>query len=442
MSNRLNTTPNDLRAFWMPFTANRQFKKEPRLFVGAKDMYYTTHDGRQVLDGTAGLWCVNAGHCRPKITEAIREQAGELDYAPAFQLGHPKAFELANRLVDIAPDGMSHVFYTNSGSESVDTALKIALAYQRVKGEGTRFRLIGRERGYHGINFGGMSVGGIVGNRKMFGTLLTGVDHLPHTHQPAKNAFTKGQPEHGVELADELERIVALHDASTIAAVIVEPVAGSTGVLIPPKGYLQRLREICTKHGILLIFDEVITGFGRLGAPFAAQYFDVKPDIITTAKGLTNGVIPMGAVFVTSEIHDAFMTGPEHLIEFAHGYTYSGNPIASAAGLGTLDTYKEEGLLTRASELAPYWEEQLHSLRDCPNVIDIRNIGLIGAIELQPIAGEPTKRAFNAFLQAYNDGLLIRTTGDIIALSPPLIITRDQIDELFAKLRKVLMNNI
>ncbi len=442
MSNRLNTTPNDLRAFWMPFTANRQFKKEPRLFVGAKDMYYTTHDGRQVLDGTAGLWCVNAGHCRPKITEAIREQAGELDYAPAFQLGHPKAFELANRLVDIAPDGMSHVFYTNSGSESVDTALKIALAYQRVKGEGTRFRLIGRERGYHGINFGGMSVGGIVGNRKMFGTLLTGVDHLPHTHQPARNAFTKGQPEHGMELADELERIVALHDASTIAAVIVEPVAGSTGVLIPPKGYLQRLREICTKHGILLIFDEVITGFGRLGAPFAAQYFDVKPDIITTAKGLTNGVIPMGAVFVTSEIHDAFMTGPEHLIEFAHGYTYSGNPIASAAGLGTLDTYKEEGLLTRASELAPYWEEQLHSLRDCPNVIDIRNIGLIGAIELQPIAGEPTKRAFNAFLQAYNDGLLIRTTGDIIALSPPLIITRDQIDELFAKLRKVLMNNI
>ncbi|MDO6964308.1 aspartate aminotransferase family protein [Rhizobium alvei] len=442
MSNRMNTTPNDMRAFWMPFTANRQFKKEPRLFVGAKDMYYQTHDGRQVLDGTAGLWCVNAGHCRPKITEAIREQAGELDYAPAFQLGHPKAFELANRLIDIAPEGMANVFYTNSGSESVDTALKIALAYQRVKGQGTRFRLIGRERGYHGINFGGMSVGGIVGNRKMFGTLLTGVDHIPHTHLLAKNAFTKGQPEHGAELADELERIVALHDASTIAAVIVEPVAGSTGVLIPPKGYLQRLREICTKHGILLIFDEVITGFGRLGAPFASQYFDVKPDIITTAKGLTNGVIPMGAVFVTAEIHDAFMTGPEHLIEFAHGYTYSGNPIASAAGLGTLDTYRDEGLLTRASELAPYWEEQLHSLADCPNVIDIRNIGLIGAIELKPIDGEPTKRAFNAFLKAYEDGLLIRTTGDIIALSPPLIITKAQIDELFAKLRKVLMNNI
>lgn len=442
MSNRLNTPPNDLRAFWMPFTANRQFKKEPRMFVGAKDMYYTTHDGRQVLDGTAGLWCVNAGHCRPKITEAIREQAGELDYAPAFQLGHPKAFELANRLIDIAPEGMEHVLYTNSGSESVETALKVALAYQRVKGQGSRTRLIGRERGYHGVNFGGISVGGIVTNRKMFGSLLTGVDHMPHTHLPARNAFSKGMPEHGGDLADELERIVTLHDASTIAAVIVEPVAGSTGVLIPPKGYLQRLREICTKHGILLIFDEVITGFGRLGAPFAAQYFDVKPDIITTAKGLTNGVIPMGAVFVTGEIHDAFMNGPEHLIEFFHGYTYSGNPIASAAALGTLDTYKEEGLLTRAAELAPYWEEQLHSLRDCPNVVDIRNIGLIGAIELKPIDGEPTKRAFNAFLNAYNDGLLIRTTGDIIALSPPLIITKAEIDELFDKLRKVLLKNI
>jgi len=442
MSNRLNSTPNDLRAFWMPFTANRQYKKEPRLFVGAKDMHYTTHDGRQVLDGTAGLWCVNAGHCRPLITEAIREQAGELDYAPAFQLGHPKAFELANRLIDIAPDNMAHVLYTNSGSESVETALKVALAYQRVKGQGSRTRLIGRERGYHGVNFGGISVGGIVSNRKMFGTLLTGVDHLPHTHQPAKNAFTKGMPEHGGDLADELERIVTLHDASTIAAVIVEPVSGSTGVLIPPKGYLQRLREICTKHGILLIFDEVITGFGRLGAPFASQYFDVKPDIMVTAKGLTNGVIPMGAVFVTAEIHDAFMTGPDHMIEFFHGYTYSGNPIASAAALGTLDTYRDENLLTRAAEIAPYWEEKLHSLRDCPNVIDIRNLGLIGAIELKPIDGEPTKRAFNAFLNAYNDGLLIRTTGDIIALSPPLIITHEQIDELFDKLRKVLMNNI
>jgi len=442
MSDRLNATPNDLRAFWMPFTANRQFKKEPRLFVSAKDMYYTTHDGRQVLDGTAGLWCVKAGHCRPKITEAIAQQAGELDYAPAFQLGHPKAFELANRLVDLAPEGMDHVLYTNSGSESVETALKIALAYHRVKGNGSRFRLIGRERGYHGVNFGGISVGGIVTNRKMFGTLLTGVDHMPHTHVPGKNAFTRGEPEHGGDIASELERIVTLHDASTIAAVIVEPVAGSTGVLIPPKGYLQKLREICTKHGILLIFDEVITGFGRLGTPFAAQYYDVKPDIITTAKGLTNGVIPMGAVFVTSEIHDAFMQGPEHMIEFFHGYTYSGNPIASAAALATLDTYKEEGLLTRAAELSDYWADALHSLKDCPNVIDIRNTGLIGAIELDPIAGEPTKRAFTAFLKAYEKGLLIRTTGDIIALSPPLIIEKHHIDELFGKLREILQNNI
>jgi beta-alanine--pyruvate transaminase len=441
MSNRLNAAPNDLSAFWMPFTANRQYKKEPRMFVKAKDMHYTTHDGRQVLDGTAGLWCVNAGHCRPLITEAIREQAGELDYAPAFQLGHPKAFELANRLIDIAPDGMEHVLYTNSGSESVETALKVALAYHKVKGQGSRTRLIGRERGYHGVNFGGISVGGIVSNRKMFGTLLSGVDHMPHTHLPEKNTFTKGEPEHGGDIASELERIVTLHDASTIAAVIVEPVAGSTGVLIPPKGYLQKLRDICTKHGILLIFDEVITGFGRLGTPFAAQYFDVKPDMIVTAKGLTNGVIPMGAVFVTAEIHDAFMSGPEHMIEFFHGYTYSGNPIACAAALGTLDTYREEGLLTRGAELASYWGDALHSLRDCPHVIDIRNIGLIGAIELSPIAGEPTKRAFSAFLKAYESGYLIRTTGDIIALSPPLIISKAEIDELVDGIRKVLIAN-
>ncbi len=438
MSNRLNTTPNDLRAFWMPFTANRQFKKQPRMFVGARDMHYVTAEGRKVLDGTAGLWCCNAGHCRPKITEAIREQAGELDYAPAFQMGHPKAFELANRLVDLAPDGFGHVLYTNSGSESVETALKVALAYHRVKGDGSRFRLIGRERGYHGVNFGGISVGGIVANRKMFGTLLTGVDHMPHTHMPERNAFTRGEPEHGGDIASELQRIVALHDPSTIAAVIVEPVAGSTGVLIPPKGYLKKLREICTQHGILLIFDEVITGFGRLGTPFAADYFDVRPDIITTAKGLTNGVIPMGAVFVTDEIHDAFMNGPEHMIEFFHGYTYSGNPIAAAAGLATLETYREEGLLTRGAELAQYWEDALHDLKDVRNVIDIRNIGLIGAIELEPIKGEPTKRAFSAFVRAYEKGCLIRTTGDIIALSPPLIIEKHQIDELMGTIREVL----
>ncbi|AZO44078.1 omega amino acid--pyruvate aminotransferase [Mesorhizobium sp. Root102] len=438
MSNRLKVTPNDLSAFWMPFTANRQFKQAPRMMVSAKDMHYTTSDGRKVLDGTAGLWCVNAGHCRPKITEAIQHQAAELDYAPAFQMGHPIVFELANRLVDLAPKGMDHVFFTNSGSESVETALKMAIAYHRVKGEGSRTRLIGRERGYHGVNFGGISVGGIVTNRKMFGTLLGGVDHMPHTHLPEKNAFTKGVPEHGAELANELERIVALHDASTIAAVIVEPVAGSTGVILPPKGYLQKLREICTKHGILLIFDEVITGFGRLGTPFAADYFGVTPDIMTTAKGVSNGVIPMGAVFVKKEIHDAFMTGPEHMIEFFHGYTYSGNPIACAAALGTLDTYKEEGLLTRGEELAPYWEDALHSLKGEPNVIDIRNIGLIGAIELAPIAGQPTKRAFSAFVKAFERGALIRTTGDIIALSPPLIITKGQINELIDHVRDVL----
>ncbi|RWB07066.1 MAG: aspartate aminotransferase family protein [Mesorhizobium sp.] len=438
MSNRLKVTPNDLSAFWMPFTANRQFKQAPRMMVSAKDMHYTTSDGRKVLDGTAGLWCVNAGHCRPKITEAIQQQAAELDYAPAFQMGHPIVFELANRLVDLAPKGMDHVFFTNSGSESVETALKMAIAYHRVKGEGSRTRLIGRERGYHGVNFGGISVGGIVTNRKMFGTLLGGVDHMPHTHLPEKNAFTKGVPEYGAELANELERIVALHDASTIAAVIVEPVAGSTGVILPPKGYLEKLREICTKHGILLIFDEVITGFGRLGTPFAADYFGVTPDIMTTAKGVSNGVVPMGAVFVKKEIHDAFMTGPEHMIEFFHGYTYSGNPIACAAALGTLDTYKEEGLLTRGEELAPYWEDALHSLKGEPNVIDIRNIGLIGAIELAPIAGQPTKRAFSAFVKAFERGALIRTTGDIIALSPPLIITKGQINELIDHVREVL----
>jgi beta-alanine--pyruvate transaminase len=430
-------TPNDLNAFWMPFTANRQFKKNPRMFVAAKDMHYTTADGRQVLDGTAGLWCCNAGHCRPKIVEAIQRQAAELDYAPAFQMGHPVAFELANRVIDIAPKGIEHVFYTNSGSESVETALKIAIAYHRVRGEGTRTRLIGRERGYHGVNFGGISVGGIVNNRKFFGSLLTGVDHLPHTHIP-QNAFTRGQPEHGAHLADDLERIVALHGAETIAAVIVEPMAGSTGVLLPPKGYLEKLRAITKKHGILLIFDEVITGFGRLGSPFGAQHFDVLPDMMTTAKGLTNGVIPMGAVLTTAAVHDAFMQGPEHMIELFHGYTYSGNPIAAACGIAVLETYREEGLFDRARELEPYWQEALHSLRGLPHVIDIRNMGLIGAVELEPIAGEPTKRAFSAFLKAYEKGILIRTTGDIIALSPPLIISRAQIDELIGALGEVL----
>ena len=438
MSDRRAASPNDLAAFWMPFTANRQFKAAPRMLVSAEGMRYTAADGRKILDGTAGLWCVNAGHRRPRIVKAIAEQVEELDYAPAFQMGHPKAFELASRLADLAPEGLDHVMFANSGSEAVETALKTAIAYHRARGEGARFRLIGRERGYHGVNFGGISVGGIVANRKMFGTLLTGVDHMRHTHDLARNAFTFGEPEHGAELADDLLRIATLHDPSTIAAVIVEPMAGSTGVLMPPKGYLQRLREICDAHGILLIFDEVITGFGRVGAPFAAQRFGVTPDMIVCAKGLTNGIIPMGAVIVSPKIHDAFMTGPEHLIEFFHGYTYSGNPVASAAGLATLETYKEEGLLTRALELERYWGEALHALRGLPHVIDIRNLGLIGAVELEPIAGKPTQRAFSAFLKAFEKGFLIRTTGDIIALSPPLIISKDEIDELIGGLGDVL----
>jgi beta-alanine--pyruvate transaminase len=419
----------DLAAYWMPFTANRQFKKAPRLFAKASGMHYWTADGRQVLDGVAGLWCVNAGHARTKIVNAIAEQAAELDYAPPFQMGHPKAFALAEELVKITPAGLNKVFFTNSGSESVDTALKMALAYHRVRGEGSRTRLIGRERGYHGVNFGGISVGGMVANRKMFGTLLSGVDHIRHTHDP-RNAFSVGQPPHGAELADDLERLVALHDASTIAAVIVEPVAGSTGVLIPPQGYLQRLREICDKHGILLIFDEVITGFGRTGSPFAAQTFGVTPDIITAAKGLTNGCVPMGAVFVKQEIHDAFMNGPEHLIEFFHGYTYSAHPLACAAGLATLETYADEGLLTRAASLQGYFADALHGLKGLPNVIDVRNVGLVGGVELAPLPGEPAKRAFNVFLDCYDKGVLIRTTGDTIALSPPLIIEKSQIDQI------------
>ena len=429
---------NNLEAFWMPFTANRQFKKNPRMLVGAKDMHYTAADGRQILDGTAGLWCCNAGHGRPKVVEAIQKQAAELDYAPAFQMGHPKAFELAARLSAMMPKPLDHVFFTNSGSESVETALKTAIAYHRAKGNAAKTRLIGRQRGYHGVNFGGISVGGISGNRKMFGGLLTGVDHIRDTHDIERNAFTRGQPEYGAEFADDLLNVIKLHDASTIAAVIVEPMAGSTGVLIPPKGYLERLRKICDDNDILLIFDEVITGFGRLGSAFAVDHFGVVPDMVTTAKGITSGTVPMGAVFVSSSIYEAFMQGPEHMIEFFHGYTYSGHPLACAAALGTLDTYEDEGLMTRGAELADYWADALHGLRDHPHVIDIRNLGLIGAVELEPIAGEPTKRAFSAFLKAFEEGLMIRTTGDIIALSPPLIISKAQIDEVFGILGKVL----
>jgi beta-alanine--pyruvate transaminase len=431
-------SPNNLEAFWMPFTANRQFKSKPRLFVAAKDMHYTTIEGRQVLDATAGLWCVNAGHGRKKVVEAVQQQIGKLDYAPAFQMGHPLAFELASKVIQLLPGDFDHVFFTNSGSESVDTALKIAIAYHRAKGQGTRQRLIGRERGYHGVGFGGISVGGIVANRKFFGSLLTGVDHLPHTHLLAQNAFSRAEPEHGGNLADELERIVTLHDASTIAAVIVEPVACSTGVLIPPKGYLKRLREICDKHGILLIFDEVITGFGRLGASFATEYFGVTPDMITCAKGLTNGSIPMGAVICRKGIYDAFMDAPENTIELFHGYTYSGHPVACAAGVASLELYKEEGLFERARSLSGYWEDAVHSLKGLPNVIDIRNLGLLCGIELEARPGKPTARAFEAFLTCYEKGVLIRTTGDIIALSPPLIVEKSHIDEIFGTIGEVL----
>jgi len=433
-------TPLDasLDAYWMPFTANRQFKKAPRLLTRAEGMHFWTDDGRQVLDGVAGLWCVNAGHSRPKIVQAIANQAAELDYAPPFQMAHPKAFELARKVAELAPPGLNKVFFTNSGSESVETALKMAIAYHRVRGEGQRTRLIGRERGYHGVNFGGISVGGMVANRKMFGTMLGGVDHIRHTHDLAANAFSVGQPAHGAEMADDLERLVALHDASTIAAVIVEPVAGSTGVLIPPVGYLNRLREICDKHGILLIFDEVITGFGRTGAAFASQTFGVTPDLITAAKGLTNGCVPMGAVIARQSIYDTFMQGPEHLIEFFHGYTYSAHPLACAAGLATLETYADEGLLTRAAELQGYFAEALHSLKGLPNVIDIRNIGLVGGVELSPRPNAPTLRAFDVFLDCYQAGVLIRTTGDTIALSPPLIIERAQIDQIVGTLATAL----
>jgi beta-alanine--pyruvate transaminase len=432
---------NDLGAFWMPFTANRDFKRVPRLFVHAEGMRFTTDDGRQVLDGTSGLWCVNAGHCRAPIVEAIRRQAGDLDFAGTFQMGHTKAFEAAARLVGIAPAGFEHVFFTNSGSEAVDTALKIALAYHRVKGNGGKTRLIGRERGYHGANLGGTAVGGITANRKMFGALVAGVDHIRHTHDLSRNAFSRGQPQHGAELADDLEHLVTLHDASTIAAVIVEPVACSAGVFIPPVGYLQRLAAICARHDILLILDEVITGFGRLGAPFAADYFGITPDIITTAKGLTNGAVPMGAVLVQNKIHDAFMQGPEAMIELSHGYTYSGHPLASAASIATIGLLQEEGLLTRAAtELSPYWEDAVHSLEGLPHVIDVRSIGLIGAIEFDPIVGAPGKRAHARFLEAFARGILVRGTGDVIALAPPLIISKSEIDELVGTLAAVLRN--
>ena len=427
-----------LAAFWMPFTANRAFKAAPRVLSSAKDMHYTASDGRKILDGTAGLWCVNAGHCRAPIVEAIRRTAGEMDFGPTFQMGHPLAFELASRVAALMPEPLNRIFFTGSGSESVDTALKIALAYQRARGQGTRTRLIGRERGYHGTGFGGISVGGIVNNRRQFGTLLTGVDHLPHTHNLEHNAFTRGRPTWGGHLADELERIVALHGAETIAGVIVEPMAGSTGVLIPPVGYLEKLRAICTKHGIMLIFDEVITAYGRIGGSTAAKTLGVIPDMITMAKGLTNAAVPMGAVAVSRDIHDTIVEGGPDGIELFHGYTYSGHPAACAAGLATLEIYHREGLLTRAAELAAAFGDAVHALRDCPNVIDIRNLGLMAAVELAPRPDQPGARGYEAFVGCLKAGALVRFTGDTIALSPPLIISPAEIEDLTAILRSVL----
>jgi beta-alanine--pyruvate transaminase len=428
-----------LEALWMPFTANRAFKREPRLLVAARDMHYTTADGRRILDGTAGLWCVNAGHGREPIVAAIAAQAREMDFAPGFQMGHPLAFALAERLAAMLPGDLDHAFFVNSGSEAVDTALKIALAYHQARGEPRRVRFVGRQRGYHGVGFGGISVGGIEPNRRAFAAqLLPHVDLLPHTHDLAHNAFSRGQPAWGAHLADQLEQIVAAHGGETIAAVIVEPVAGSTGVLVPPVGYLERLRAICDRHGILLIFDEVITGFGRLGAPFAADRFGVVPDIMTVAKGLTNGAVPMGAAFVRRAVHDGVVNSASAGIEFFHGYTYSGHPLACAAAMATLDVYDAEGLFQRAGELAPYWEDAAHGLGDVPNVIDVRNLGLVAAVELEPREGRPGSRGFDAFLACFAEGVLVRVTGDVIALSPPLICERAHVDEMFDVLGRVL----
>jgi len=421
---------NTLEHFWMPFTANRQFKADPRILVSASGMHYTDNQGREILDGTSGMWCVNAGHGRQKIVDAIKKQAESVDYLPAFQWGHPGAFDLSSKLANLLPGDLDYLFYGNSGSEAVDTALKIALAYHQLRGESQRTRLIGRERGYHGVGIGGTSVGGISNNRKQFGTLLPSVDHLPHTYDLNEMAFSRGQPTWGGHLADDLKRIVALHDPSTIAAVIVEPVAGSTGVLVPPKGYLEKLRTLCDEYGILLIFDEVITGFGRLGDPFAADYFGIVPDMLTMAKGLTNATVPMSAVAVRSEIYDTFMQGPPNMIELFHGYTYSAHPLACAAGLATIEVFLEDDLFSRSKDLAATWERALHSLKGLPNVIDIRNIGLMGAVELVPRENAPTARAFDIYLACYEKGLLVRQTGDVIAMSPPLIVSEEQINEI------------
>jgi beta-alanine--pyruvate transaminase len=430
--------PNDLAAFWMPYTPNRAFKKRPRFISRAKDMHYFTPEGREILDSSAGLWCCNAGHNRPTIVEAIQRQAAELDFSPTFQFSHPLAFQLSSRLAALAPADLDHVFFTNSGSEAADTALKIALAYHNVRGQGARQRLIGRERGYHGSGFGGVAVGGMVNNRKHYGMLLAGTDHLPSTYNREHQAFSKGEPEWGGHLADALDGLVGLHDASTIAAVMVEPMAGSTGVIPAPKGYLQKLRAICDKYGILLIFDEVITGFGRLGAAFAAERYGVIPDMITFAKGVTSGTVPMGGVIVRKGIYDAFMNGPEHAIELFHGYTYSGHPLACAASLATLDLYRDEKLFQRSKALEPKWCDALMTLKGLPNVLDIRCVGLTGAIDLAPSTG-PGLRGYAALEYSFHEaGIMLRLSGDCIELTPPLIISENQIDEIVDKVGRTI----
>ena len=433
------SVPNDLAPFWMPFTANRAFKARPRMVASAKDMHYFTPEGRKIIDASAGLWCTNAGHNRDSIVAAIQKQAAELDFSPTFQFGHPKAFELVSRIAALAPGDLDHVFFCNSGSEADDTAMKIALAYHRAKGEATRVRFIGRERGYHGVGFGGTSIGGMVANRKQFGTLLAGVDHLQSTYNRAEQAFSVGEPDWGEHLADELDRLVALHDASTIAAVFVEPVSGSTAVLPPPKGYLKRLRQICDKHGILLVFDEVITGYGRLGHAFAAERYGVTPDLICFAKGITSGSVPMGGVIARKGIHDAFMAGPDHVIELFHGYTYSAHPLACAAGLATLDLYRDEKLFERAKKLEPVWAQAVMSLKGLPGVLDIRVVGLMAGIDLASKPDAVGKRAYEAMESGFHDhGIMFRTSGDSLAMSPPLIVTEDQIDEIISKVAAII----
>jgi beta-alanine--pyruvate transaminase len=427
-----------LESFWLPFTPNRQFKADPRLFVAAEGMHYVTSDGRRILDAMAGLWCVNAGHGQRAIIDAIKAQAERLDFVSSFQMSHPAAFELAGRIAEIAPTGLDHVFFTNSGSEAVDTALKIARAYHRARGEGSRIRFIGRAKAYHGMGWGGLSVSGLGRHRRDFGPLLPEVDHLAHTHSIEHAAFSRGQPQWGAHLADELTTLLQIHDPSTVAAVIVEPVTGSGGVLPPPVGYLEQLRAICDRHGILLIFDEVITGFGRLGAAFGAEAFGVTPDLITCAKGMTNGAVPMGGVIASRSVYDALMAGPSSVIELFHGYTYSAHPLACAAALATLDVYRDSDLFARCRRLAPIWEQAAHALRDAPHVVDIRNIGLLAAMDLSPRDGAPGARGAECAKRCFDDGVLIRSSGDTLVLSPPLIIAENEIEMVFATIRRAL----